>query len=385
MRKSLLKTVLILWGSMTAVYAANGTLLIGYGAKSRAMGGIGIATFTGTDAVLKNPAMVGLNEGDQFDVSSTSLYQSATVEATGIHEDFGTATPLIPSIGYITNVSKNVAWGFHAAVIGGGGIAYDDYAAADFLQLKAKQAFIDTAAAIAIHKDGFSISAAFVISSATLEQSISGITNKFSMSSEPGFEFGWAYKQSENLTYGMTFKTERKIENSTEGFILPDYYNELPAEYGVGINYRMDKLSIALDMKRIMWGESGTVTGYGTPEEGYATAGFVNQNVYVLGLSYEPSSSWTWMGGLNLSKSPVSQQGTDMGTLLKVPAFVETHITGGFSWNITPKVAFDMALKYAFEKSQSSSVMYTPSGTTISNATVSTEQAAATVGLAIKF
>ncbi len=50
----------IIIGSLACVallYATNGDNLIGLGAKSRAMGGVGIATYFGAENTLSNPAL----------------------------------------------------------------------------------------------------------------------------------------------------------------------------------------------------------------------------------------------------------------------------------------------------------------------------------------
>ncbi|HED13500.1 MAG TPA: hypothetical protein ENI62_07595, partial [Gammaproteobacteria bacterium] len=58
--KSLLAGVLTLAISLPAVtYATNGMFLIGYGTKSRAMGGVAIATPQDAIAGAVNPATIG--------------------------------------------------------------------------------------------------------------------------------------------------------------------------------------------------------------------------------------------------------------------------------------------------------------------------------------
>jgi long-chain fatty acid transport protein len=169
--------------------ASNGTLLIGSGAKSRAMGGVGTATFVGTESALKNPAMLTFNDGDQMSLSNTFIYETATLQAdSGISEDYGKDVMLVPSFGYLKNFSKHMVVAIHGAGIGGGAVSYRDNANTNFVKFQADQSFIDTAFAFAYKKDNLSYGASLILNHSLFEVSVSGTTTEYDPSVSFGFQ-----------------------------------------------------------------------------------------------------------------------------------------------------------------------------------------------------
>lgn len=114
---------LALSGTSTA-WATNGMNLEGYGAKSHAMGGAGMAYDTGNSAVMNNPATLGfMKEGaEEIGVGIRGLHPKVKSEYGGV-SDYSAATGFyMPSLSYMRR-DGSITWG--AAVLSQGGMGAD--------------------------------------------------------------------------------------------------------------------------------------------------------------------------------------------------------------------------------------------------------------------
>ena len=103
-------------------YATNGYFLIGFGAKSRALGGTGVANNTDGMAAAFNPASM-IDSGDSFDIGAEffrpkmAIYHESTqmglTDETSNHDKF-----IIPSMGGVYKWNDKITVG--AAMIGAG-------------------------------------------------------------------------------------------------------------------------------------------------------------------------------------------------------------------------------------------------------------------------
>ena len=116
-------------------YATNGYFLIGYGAKSRSMGGVGVALGQDGLAAAANPAAMSDVEirgamrldvgGELFVPNRAFIHDSATLESgfppasdTGVNHESGANEFLIPSMGAIYKFNRKLTIGM--AAIGNG-------------------------------------------------------------------------------------------------------------------------------------------------------------------------------------------------------------------------------------------------------------------------
>lgn len=371
----------------TSLMAANGTLLIGSSAPSRAMGGIGIASFVGSESALKNPAILMLNDGNQLSLSTTAIFESAKLTADGgISEDYGADVPFSPSLGYIHNINKKMVFAIHTAAVGGGAVDYTANSHATFLQFQAEQAFIDTAFAFAYKKEQLSLGASLIVNYATFETATSAFGRQtYDPSTALGFQLGMAYEYGLH-TFGLTYKSERSIHNRLASGIGSDYYKEIPAELGFGVNYKRGRLNIALDIKDIFWSQSGAADGAGSANEGYASDGFRDQIVFALGAAYKVNKALIYRAGFNYGQNPITDEGLRSGAANKIHAVSEKHFTAGLSYQISKSLAFDTAVTYAPENAAyvASAKAIHPSFTN-TNVTYYKEQKTLTLGVTLKF
>jgi len=116
----------ILPGSQKAT-ATNGMNLEGYGAKSHALGGAGMAFDTGNSAVMNNPATLALMEADaqRIGIGIRGLHPDVNSAYGGSISESGGDAYYMPTLSYIRRDGK-LSWGFALLAQGGMGTEYGD-------------------------------------------------------------------------------------------------------------------------------------------------------------------------------------------------------------------------------------------------------------------
>jgi len=122
----------------TTGYATNGMNMEGYGAKSTAMGGVGMAFDVGNSAVMSNPATLGLMppNSNRLELGLRNLRPDVSTSAPHpslgrITADSGGDSYLMPSVSYMRHQQRVV---FGAAIFAQGGMG-TEYEASSFLAL----------------------------------------------------------------------------------------------------------------------------------------------------------------------------------------------------------------------------------------------------------
>ena len=361
----------------TSAYAINGDLLIGLGAKSRAMGGVGVAKSHGAESALVNPAMLSSISGTEFSLTSTFFMPVAYYDG-GAGEQYSTSDfTVIPEFSMATKLNDNFYVGFGIWGVGGLGADYSKSGTAatggdGTMQMVTSLGLMKVGVPLAYEKNGFSVGVTPILQYGDLDI-------HFNMPTTPGnyktvgdgdgkdigfgYNFGLSYDLSQanidNLTVGFVYKSSIKmsydgqISAATQAFSpflggsLSDAL-EQPAEIGVGVSYQfLDKHTLAFDYKRVQWENA----------EGYSDFGWKNQNVYVVGYEYA-QNSWALRAGYNYAKSPLRERdgSTDAGAtlnmfnLLGFPVNIESHYSVGGSYSISDNVSIDAAFVYADEQ-----------------------------------
>lgn len=244
----------------SSAFATNGANLIGQGVESRAMGGVGIATYTGTDAVHKNPAMLVANDGNRLDIADTILISSPNVTNSdvGMDVDYGTTSALLPTIGYVHNIDKTMVAAFNIAATAGGSVEYDiaDDGAGNYGSL----GLMEATPAFAYNAGDFSVGLSVPVAIAMFKQGNDAFDQTYDTSITVSYTLGANYNVNKELNIGVVYRGARTVEAAasyTGATSADDYYTVFPAEYGVGANYNMGATSIALDIKQILWSTSG--------------------------------------------------------------------------------------------------------------------------------
>lgn len=174
-----------------------------------------------------------------------------------------------------------------------------------------------------------------------------------------GYSLGLAFRPTDKLTLGLTYKSEMKMkakdgeakfrnipgtapgnyENVTFNATLP-----LPAELAVGASYMINnKWLVAFDYNRVYWDAYESLDVYfsnGTAS--HNPRNYKNASVYRFGLQYIASERFTLRGGYYYDESPV-QTGYFAP---ETPRNDSNNFTGGLTFNISERFAIDAAFLF---------------------------------------
>ena len=355
----------------TSAFATNGALMIGQGAKSRSMGGVGIATAFGAQSAIANPANISSTKDTEATLAVTVFtpdvsFKSGYAGATGDYKKSGADLSVIPEIYYSKRLSDKLVIGLAVAGTAGMGVDYDNdivglgATSAGTDRMKTALSILKVVVPVSYSTGGLTLGAAGVLQYGTLELShgtATGFLDK-GESSDTGFglELGATYTTG-GLTLGAVYKSKiamtynNTLSDSIDSFsstITSGDNLDQPEERGVGISYTMGANTIAVDYKNIVWSNAS----------GYSDFGWEDQDVYSIGYEHA-TDSWVLRAGYNYAKSPISDLGvggTDYQGSVKnffnlngFPGVVESHYTLGAGYNVTDSMSLNAAVVYAPE------------------------------------
>jgi len=350
-----MKKLLLIILSTSLLFATNGDNLIGLGTKSRAMGGVGIATYFGAENILENPAMIAKSKDVEIDVGATLFMPQ--VKANSVQSD--TDMSIMPEIFSSMKIDEN--WAFGVGIFGAAGMGVDYEGEASLMDARTNLMLMKFASTLAYHRDGFSFGVAPVIQYGSLDISYDmgggsigkGVSEDFGF----GFVVGMSYDVMQNVTLGLVYKSaidmtySNTLSIASEPFATMGIFSEpfadnltQPAEIGMGISYDLNNLNFSFDYKRIMWGEA----------KGYKDFSWNNQNVYALGIKYEKNDTW-YSIGYNYAKNPIkiydgstsSGAAINLFNYLMFPATSEQHFTVGTGTKITKNFSLNCSVVYS--------------------------------------
>ena len=366
----------------TSAFATNGDNLIGTGAKSRAMGGTGIAHFSGSESVTENPALITKAKGTHWSFGGT--YFRPSVEVKTDIENIGTKNTgaagtyksdakhnVIPYVALTENLGNG--WAVGASMFGSVGMGVDYRSTGPTLapgsgmqmySMRSNLLLLKFSIPVAYGQDNWSVGIAPVLMYGALDMSfntidaqpaIADVGNGSSASFGLGVELGAAYTLPDmgitlGATYHSSIEMEYKDQISTTGAAFG--YDggaggaafsdklEQPAEYGLGIDWTEGDISVTADWKNIRWGNA----------RGYQDFGWQNQDVYALGAEYR-MDDLALRAGFNYGGNPIENQANDNGrkNLLNMgmfPAVTQRHYTLGAGYQFTKNVGADFAFTY---------------------------------------
>jgi len=389
-------------------FATNGYFAIGYGSKSRAMAGVGVALPRDSLAAATNPAGMGMvgNRADlgvelfsPSDRSAQSGFGGVTRNSTSTQDFF-----LIPNFGYVKAIDDTTTVG--VSVYGNGGMnthyrpdtaggvnlfGYGNDLGVDLAQLLIAPTVTRKVA------DNHVIGASLVLGyqrfkayglqnfcslkSGAVDGACSGfggigtaaadagLTNQgYDDAAGAGVRIGWVGKVSPMVTLGATYSSKiymSKLDKYNQLFAEQGDF-DIPANFAVGIAVQATpELTVAFDVERIMYGDiksianhGPTVTGANVFAEGQGVLGADNGlgfgwediTVYKLGIEYVRNAKWTYRAGLNYGSSPIPNG--ELAFNILAPAVVERHLTLGFTYKPAPNRELTVAYMRAFDEEQ---------------------------------
>jgi long-chain fatty acid transport protein len=345
-----------------AAQATNGYFSHGYGVKSQAIAGVGIALPQDGLAAATNPAGTAFT-GTRLDVGLNYFAPSRGAEIknnlAGLDGDYsgdGKKSFFIPEFGYSRALSSTTSVGL--AVYGNGGMntQYDTNPFGAWgVQGKAgvnlEQLFISPSVAFKVTPDqvlGIALNLAYQRFSAYGISPFSAASlhpDKVSdqgtdSSTGAGVRLGWIGQISPQWRLGATWAS--KISGKFDKYkgLFPDGGSfDIPGNYGVGLSFQpTPDWTIGADYQVIQYSGvkavskplSQLATGHllGSPDgPGF---GWKDVSVIKLGFIHELSSTVTLRAGYSHATQAVPADQTFFNVL--APGVVQDHITIGFSW-----------------------------------------------------
>jgi long-chain fatty acid transport protein len=372
MKNGILPGALILsLAASTALFATNGDTLIGVGAKTRAMGGAGIAFSHGAESTLVNPALITHVEETEISFGGTIFMPDIHTEIDygmgGIHwgsfgADSDADLSVIPAVALASRVSENVFVG--VGMWGTAGMGTDFRGTPQLFEMETTLQMMQFAVPVAYRYENLSVGIAPILQYGSLDIHYNngtaigdgqnqdfgfGVSLGAVYHFESGFNLGAMYKSEIEMSYGRSLSTATAPFAPLPGF--PEIGDTLtqPAEYGIGLGYHHGPHGIALDWKRIAWGSA----------EGYKQFGWKDQDVFSIGYQYE-ADTWSLRVGYNHASNPLTlynagptepgKAALDMFNLLGFPATAQDHLTAGGTYLFSQNFSADFTVVYAFNE-----------------------------------
>lgn len=371
-----------------AVSANNGMFLIGYGAKARGMGGVGIAYGQDGLAAGTNPASMIQVKESRFDIGGEFFFPDRAVSHQGdtigtFKEESNNNSFLIPSIGGIARVSRDFVWG--TAVVGGGlGTNYfqtpptacpSTYffnvscGATSPVGVSLTQMQILPSVAFKV-SDSNTIGATLAVAVQTFKafglESFGALgfssggndltNNGADWSYGIGWRLGWLGQYlNDRLSLGLNYSARVNMSEFKRyaGLFAEGGDFDIPENYGAGIAFKLaDKTDIAFDVMQINYSDVASIgnpgpnafdstdfnplcPGVDTPEcklGGSLGLGFgwTDQTVYKLGFSHQVGDRHTFRIGWNHAKAPIPADQVLFNML--APGVVEDTLTLGYTY-----------------------------------------------------
>lgn len=349
-----MKKVVLLALSASLLLATNGDNLIGLGAKSRAMGGVGIATFFGAENTLSNPALISGGKGTEINFGATLFMPD--VKANGVKSSAD--MNVIPEVSLSQKINDN--WAFGIGMFGSAGMGVDYRGNTSLMDARTNLLLMKFAPALSYHKDKFSFGFAPVVQYGSLDIAYNngspvgqGSSDDFGL----GYELGAAYDITSDLKLGLVYKSSisMKYKNTLSvasapfsGLLGGTFADDLeqPAEFGVGVSYNYGFFNFSADYRKVKWGDA----------KGYKDFGWKDQDIYAFGAKYEKDGTWYGIG-YNYAKNPINNYATTAGmnqkavlnlfNYLMFPATSESHFSIGAGTKITKNLSLDFDVLYA--------------------------------------
>jgi long-chain fatty acid transport protein len=331
--------------------AENGMNQIGYGVKSKGMGGVGIALPQDTLAAATNPAGMVM-VGDRADAGLEYVFQDGESVDTAIPVPHRSHLGLwYPEVGINWNIEKEMSFGLSIFVpsmfrteyhgnlpsLGIGRVAF-----------KFESLFITPSWSMQIdhiHSIGLAINicvARLKISGLEGLESLSlnpeHVTNEDWNNSEGiSARFGWIAQLTPEWRIGASAQTKTWMSKFKryKGFLPTNGTFDLPAQLGVGVAWQaLPEFVISADILRTFYrgckqfNNTGSESFFGAT--GGAAFGWDGLTAYKIGFAWDVWKYLTVRAGYNYGHDPIHTCETWLNQLTL--ATITHHITAGASW-----------------------------------------------------
>jgi len=383
-------------------YATNGLFMIGYGTKSRGMGGAAIALPVDTLSAVANPANVS-KVGHRFDIGMDFFFADVTgqlgsvsspsnVDLFGVNNMFP-----MPAVGWSLPLTEKYTFGLSMIPLGGGATNYDvnffeAAAGGDTSEDLTVTLIISQAHATLGYKmnEHHSFGVSLVMGVQIFEakglqlfdpftQTIgtnTGFTNQgYDLSLGAGLKFGWLgtfdMGKFKDVNVGVSYQTKTYMQPFQDyNQLFADNGNfDTPATIGAGISFNLDPNWLAaFDIVYTFYDGVKAISNPGPNLAGNPSGvmdpatqslglpgglgfGWSNQTVFKLGTQYRFNEKWTGRAGWNYGKSPIDENSQIIFNLV-APAISQNHLTVGCTYSISSDMEINGSFVHAFNFKQ---------------------------------
>ena len=293
-------------------YATNGDTMMAVGTENTALGGTGVAHFTGAESTFANPAMLAQSKGDELNVGIVVFMP--TVTNTGViglsptpPNMFATSTSAatsdakvnyIPDVSYSSRFSDSLTWGVAMAGIAGMGVDYTNSpttangGAQSYFKARTTLNILNIVPTIAYNNKDYGIGFSPVMQYGALGISFNAVNPAHNKDTSTGYGYslGGFYNIMPSLTvaaaiqssiahsYGTQLSTAGAAfgqgnSGSPGTTAIADNLDQ-PAEMKAGVAYTTGAYTLTADYKSIQWASA----------KGYKEFGWKNQAIMAVGV-----------------------------------------------------------------------------------------------------
>jgi long-chain fatty acid transport protein len=348
--------------------ATDGYFSNGYGIQAEGLGGASIAYPKDSLAIASNPASA-LFLGNRFDAGVDYFRPDRGATVTGNQAGFDGSYDgnsrqdfLIPSLGYVRQLSPDLAVGIAAYGNGGLSTAYKSnpfaaLGAAGTAGISLEQLFVSPTVAYQIapeHSIGASVNIGYqrltvkgltgpggagfdAFSSSPANLSGNGVDEAFGI----GARIGYLGHITPRLSIGATYETATSFQDFSgySGLLANHGAFDTPQNFGVGAAYKVTpQLDVTAEYEFINYSGIPSVGNAALAKLGLGSLGSNNgpgfdwqdANVFRFGANYQVSPQLQVRGGYAYSTEVIRNTETFLNIL--APATVQSQFTAGFTW-----------------------------------------------------
>jgi len=172
-----------------------------------------------------------------------------------------------------------------------------------------------------------------------------------------GAKIGWMGEVSPGLTLAASYQTKMSMSefDDYKGLFAEQGDFDIPATWTLGLAWNLAPGTLTFDIQGIQYSGVNSIANPLLPnlvtaqlgDDNGAGFGWEDIVVYKLGYQWATSPAWTWRVGASLSDQPIPNSEVLFNIL--APGVMETHITGGFTYTMSPTSEFSFAAMYAPE------------------------------------
>ena len=383
-------------------FATNGIYLIGYGAKSRSMGGVGIGYTQDAIGNHMNPAGIANINGlgaMRVDGDLMLFNPRATATMPDPRDPPNAGNPIeykshanfyaIPAMGAVYKFNRKTYLGFSFVGAGGGGTRYTRLSplgvnflnpagnptVGETLGMNYSQAQMSLTAAYKVTKN-HTVAVSPVIGIQTFRAFGIGVFKPFSKDPDKlsnngndwaygaGVRLGWQGKLHDRITMGAAYTSKIYFTefDKYKGLFAENGSMDNAANFGLGLSLDVtDKIVLAFDWQRVFYSDLASVNnpienlslpdGAGfLGEDNGAGFGWEDQDIFKVGMKYKYNDAWDFMLGYNYGKVPMPDDQLLFSSI--APAVTEHHISTGVAYRPSKNMEWTFAYVHAFHNKE---------------------------------